>query len=42
MFTGLRPRDPLPPEPNAYTAGRVPLASRADDEEVVVRVRHDD
>ena len=42
MFTGLRPRHPLPPEPNAYTAGHVPLASRADDEEVVVRVRHDD
>jgi len=41
MFAGLRPRDPLPPEPNAYTVGRVPLASRADDEEPLLRVRDD-
>jgi hypothetical protein len=42
MFAGLRPRDPLPPEPDAYRAGGVPLASRAGEEETVVRVRHDD
>jgi hypothetical protein len=41
MFAGLRPRDPLPPEPSAYTVGRVPLASRAGDEEPVLRVRDD-
>ena len=40
MFTGLRPRSPLPPEPNAYHAGSVPLASRTD-EETVLRVRDD-
>ena len=40
MFAGLRPREPLPPEPNAYTTGRVPLASRTDDEPVL-RVRDD-
>jgi hypothetical protein len=42
MFTGLRPRRPLPPEPDAYTSGDVPLASRAGEEETVVRVRYDD
>jgi hypothetical protein len=40
MFTGLRPREALPPEPSAYHAGDVPLASRAD-EETVLRVRDD-
>jgi hypothetical protein len=40
MVAGLRPRRPLPPEPNAYTVGRVPLASRTDDEPVL-RVRDD-
>jgi len=40
MFTGLRPRAPLPPEPNAYTTGKVPLASRSE-EEPVLRVRDD-
>jgi hypothetical protein len=40
MFTGLRPRSPLPPEPSAYTTGSVPLASRTDDE-TVLRVRDD-
>jgi hypothetical protein len=40
MFAGLRPREPLPPEPNAYTTGKVPLASRSADEPVL-RVRDD-
>jgi hypothetical protein len=40
MFAGLRPRQPLPPEPNAYTTGKVPLASRSG-EEPVLRVRDD-
>lgn len=40
MFVGLRPREPLPPEPNAYTTGEVPLASRSG-EEPVLRVRDD-
>jgi hypothetical protein len=40
MFTGLRPRSPLPPEPSAYRAGDVPLASRTG-EETVLRVRDD-
>jgi hypothetical protein len=40
MFTGLRPREPLPPEPSAYHSGDVPLASRTD-EETVLRVRDD-
>ena len=40
MFTGLRPRTPLPPEPSAYHSGEVPLASRTD-EETVLRVRDD-
>jgi hypothetical protein len=38
---GLRPRQPLPPEPDAYRAGDRPLASRAADEELVLRVRDD-
>ena len=40
MLTGLRPPSPLPPEPDAYPTGRVPLASRTD-EETVLRVRDD-
>ena len=42
MAAGLRPRRPLPPEPDAYRAGEQPLASRAADDEVVLRVRVDD
>jgi hypothetical protein len=41
LGAGLRPRRPLPPEPPAYRAGEAPLAARADDEEIVVRVRED-
>jgi hypothetical protein len=41
MIAGLRPRQPLPPEPDAYRAGDAPLASRSVDDEVVVRVRDD-
>jgi hypothetical protein len=41
MAAGLRPRKPLPPEPSAYTTGSVPLASRAGEEEPVLRVRDD-
>jgi hypothetical protein len=41
MATGLRPRVPLPPEPDGYSIER-PLASRSDDDEVTVRVRVDD
>jgi hypothetical protein len=41
MAAGLRPRQPLPPEPDAYRAGDAPLASRSEDDEVVVRVRDD-
>jgi hypothetical protein len=40
MFAGLRPREPLPPEPSAYTTGDVPLASRTE-EDPVLRVRDD-
>jgi hypothetical protein len=39
FFAGLRPRRPLPPEPDAYHAGDVPLAVRSDGE-TVVNVRH--
>ena len=42
MAAGLRPRQPLPPEPDAYRAGEQPLASRAADDELVLRVRVDD
>ena len=42
MIAGLRPRRPLPPEPDAYRAGDAPLASRTADEELVLRVRVDD
>ena len=41
MAIGLRPRRPLPPEPDGYSVER-PLASRTDDEELTLRVRHDD
>jgi hypothetical protein len=41
MITGLRPRSPLPPEPSAYRSGSLPLASRADEDEPVLRVRDD-
>jgi hypothetical protein len=41
MIAGLRPRQPLPPEPDAYPARDRPLASRAADDEVVLRVRDD-
>jgi hypothetical protein len=41
LAAGLRPRSPLPPEPVPYRAGEAPLAARADDEEVVIRVRDD-
>jgi|tagenome__1003787_1003787.scaffolds.fasta_scaffold20712791_2 hypothetical protein len=41
LAAGLRPRRPLPPEPPAYKAGEAPLAARADEGEIVVRV-HDD
>jgi peptidoglycan/LPS O-acetylase OafA/YrhL len=40
LVAGLRPRRPLPPEPDGYSLDR-PLASRAD-EELTVRVRNDD
>jgi hypothetical protein len=40
MAAGLRPRRPLPPEPDGYSVER-PLASRTD-EEVSVRVRNDE
>ena len=41
MFTDLRPRSPLPPEPNAYHSGSLPLASRTDEDEPILRVRDD-
>jgi peptidoglycan/LPS O-acetylase OafA/YrhL len=41
FLAGLRPRRPLPPEPDAYRAGEAPLASRADEDELVIRVRDD-
>jgi hypothetical protein len=41
MIAGLRPRQPLPPEPEAYRAGDAPLASRSEDDELVLRVRDD-
>jgi hypothetical protein len=39
LVTGLRPRRPLPPEPDGYSVER-PLASRT--EQITVRVRNDD
>jgi hypothetical protein len=41
LLAGLRPRRPLPPEPDAYRAGEAPLAARADGDDVVIRVRDD-
>jgi hypothetical protein len=41
MGAGLRPRSPLPPEPSAYRSGSLPLASRSDEDEPVLRVRDD-
>ena len=41
MAAGLRPRRPLPPEPAGYSVER-PLASRADEEEIRMRVRNDE
>jgi len=40
IAVGLRPRSPLPPEPDPYRAGEQPLAARAD-EEITLRVRDD-
>ena len=40
LVAGLRPRQPLPPEPDAYRAGDQPLAARTD-EEITLRVRDD-
>src|SRR5207237_1330017 len=37
---GLRPRAPLPPEPDPYRAGEQPLSMRTD-EEITLRVRDD-
>jgi hypothetical protein len=41
LAAGLRPRRPLPPEPSAYKAGDAPLAARAEEDEMVFRVRDD-
>ncbi len=40
LAAGLRPRRPLPPEPDGYSVDR-PLASRTD-EEITLRVRNDE
>jgi hypothetical protein len=40
LAAGLRPRSPLPPEPDGYSVER-PLASRTD-EEITVRVRNEE
>lgn len=40
LAAGLRPRRPLPPEPDGYSVER-PLASRTEDE-LIVRVRNDE
>ena len=40
MLVGLRPRSPLPPEPDPYHPDELPLAARTGDD-VVVRVRAD-
>jgi hypothetical protein len=40
MGIGLRPRHPLPPEPDGYSVER-PLASRSE-EDILVRVRNDE
>jgi hypothetical protein len=41
IVAGLRPRQPLPPEPDAYRSGDAPLASRSIDDEPIYRVRDD-
>jgi len=41
LVAGLRPRRPLPPEPDPYRAGEAPFAARADDREIVIRVHND-
>jgi hypothetical protein len=41
LATGLRPRRPLPPEPDPYRAGEAPLAARAEGDDAFVRVRHE-
>ena len=41
LVAGLRPRRPLPPEPDPYRAGEAPLAARVDEDDVVIRVRRD-
>jgi hypothetical protein len=42
LIAGLRPRTPLPPEPDGYRMGEQPRAARAsDDDELVLRVRDD-
>src|SRR4051812_17819557 len=41
LLAGLRPRRPLPPEPAPYRAGEAPLAARADEDEIMIRVRDD-
>jgi hypothetical protein len=41
LLAGLRPRRPLPPEPAPYRAGEAPLAARAGEDEIVIRVRDD-
>jgi len=41
MAAGLRPRRPLPPEPDGYSVER-PLASRTDEDTITVRVRNDE
>jgi hypothetical protein len=41
LIVGLRPRSPLPPEPDPYRAGEQPLAARTD-EEITLRVRDDE
>ncbi len=42
LIAGLRPRTPLPPEPDGYRMGEQPWAARAsDDDELVLRVRDD-
>jgi hypothetical protein len=41
LAAGLRPRRPLPPEPSPYKAGDAPLAARAEEPEIVIRVRDD-
>lgn len=42
LGAGLRPRSPLPPEPDPYRAGEQPLAARTDEEEITLRVRDDE